>query len=585
MPRPPGHTTLLAIATSAYSSYSSCRQYREDFARVLEATQLLGTVTIDKVRQFFDHPGFVHAFTEGVTAAVRELIGDGVAPERIRVLFSTHSIPTSDAQRSGPRDRDFGEGGAYAAQHEAVAGVVMSKVVEAVPEAAETGWELVYQSRSGPPTQPWLEPDVCDVIGELPARGVEAVVIVPLGFVSDHMEVHVGSRHRGDGGSAGGRHPGRAHADARRGSRVRQRSGRPGGRAPRGHARGRAAARDRPRTVVRRVSSRVLRERPRGLQARGVGSRPVTGLFKPGAPIRVGTRASALAVAQTSAIAAELGAHELVTITSEGDRSSAPLASMGGTGVFVSALRDALLAGEVDLIVHSFKDLPTAPADGIRLAAVPPRADARDALATRDGVTLAKLPAGARVGTGSPRRRAQLLAARPDLDVVGIRGNVDTRLGRLFDADDDRRVDGLVLAAAGLERLGRLDEASELLDLDAWPTAPAQGALALEIRDDAPAALAERVAAVDHVPTRLAATAERGVLARLEAGCSAPIAAHASVEGGMLTLTAVVFAADGQSRLTVVETGPAVDEQSGARRSPTASRSRCSIAAPRASRP
>jgi ferrochelatase len=184
-----GDRTLLAIATSAYSSYSSCRQYREDLARVLEATGLLGTVTIDKVRQFFDHPGFVHAFTEGVTAAVRELIADGVAPGRIRVLFSTHSIPTADAQRSGPRDRDFGPGGAYAAQHEAVGGFVMDRVFEAVPEAAETGWELVYQSRSGPPTQPWLEPDVCDVIAELPGRGMEAVVIVPLGFVSDHMEV------------------------------------------------------------------------------------------------------------------------------------------------------------------------------------------------------------------------------------------------------------------------------------------------------------------------------------------------------------------------------------------------------------
>lgn len=184
-----GDTTLLAIATSAYSSYSSCRQYREDFARVLDATALSGAVTIDKVRQFFDHPGFVHAFSEGVTAAVRELTGDGIPAARIRVLFSTHSIPTSDAQRSGPRDRDFGPGGAYAAQHEAVAGVVMASVVDAVPEATEIGWELVYQSRSGPPTQPWLEPDVCDAIGELPARGVEAVVIVPLGFVSDHMEV------------------------------------------------------------------------------------------------------------------------------------------------------------------------------------------------------------------------------------------------------------------------------------------------------------------------------------------------------------------------------------------------------------
>lgn len=184
-----GHTTLLGLATSAYSSYSSCRQYREDFARVLDSTGLMGQVTIDKVRQFFDHPGFVHAFTEGVTAAVRDLIADGVAADRIQVMFSTHSIPTSDAQRSGPRDRDFGDGGAYAAQHEAVAGVVMAKVVDAVPAAAVTDWELVYQSRSGPPTQPWLEPDVCDVIGELPGRGKDAVVIVPLGFVSDHMEV------------------------------------------------------------------------------------------------------------------------------------------------------------------------------------------------------------------------------------------------------------------------------------------------------------------------------------------------------------------------------------------------------------
>ncbi len=184
-----GRTTLLAIATSAYSSYSSCRQYREDLARVLAGTGLGGTVTIDKVRQFFDHPGFVHAFSEGVTTAVRELLGDGVPAGGIRVLFSTHSIPTSDAERSGPRDRDFGPGGAYAAQHEAVAGVVMATVVEALPEAADSGWELVFQSRSGPATQPWLEPDVCDVIAELPGRGAEAVVIVPLGFVSDHMEV------------------------------------------------------------------------------------------------------------------------------------------------------------------------------------------------------------------------------------------------------------------------------------------------------------------------------------------------------------------------------------------------------------
>jgi ferrochelatase len=184
-----GDTKLLALATSAYSSFSSCRQYREDFARVLSATELSGTVTIDKVRQFFDHPGFVRPFVDGVRDAVAGFLADGVAPEAVRVLFSTHSIPTADAQRSGPRDVDFGEGGAYAAQHLAVAQAVMAAVAAEIPAAAVIGWDLVYQSRSGPPSQPWLEPDVNDVIAELPAAGVQAVAIVPLGFMSDHMEV------------------------------------------------------------------------------------------------------------------------------------------------------------------------------------------------------------------------------------------------------------------------------------------------------------------------------------------------------------------------------------------------------------
>lgn len=189
-----GHTRLLGLATSAYSSFSSCRQYREDFARVLTETDLAGTVTIDKVRQFFDHPGFVQPFVEGVRDAVAGFLADGIAPAAIRVLFSTHSIPTADAERSGPREgddrhRDLGEGGAYAAQHLAVAEVVMAAVAAEVPGAGSVGWNLVYQSRSGPPTQPWLEPDVNDVIAELPAAGVEAVAVVPLGFMSDHMEV------------------------------------------------------------------------------------------------------------------------------------------------------------------------------------------------------------------------------------------------------------------------------------------------------------------------------------------------------------------------------------------------------------
>ncbi|MBW9092839.1 ferrochelatase [Microbacterium jejuense] len=189
-----GDTNLLALATSAYSSFSSCRQYREDFARVLTETGLAGTVTIDKVRQFFDHPGFVQPFIDGVREAVAGFLADGIAPESVRVLFSTHSIPTADAERSGPREgdelhRDLGEGGAYAAQHLAVAEVVMAAVAAEVAGAERIGWELVYQSRSGPASQPWLEPDVNDVIAELPAAGIQAIAIVPVGFMSDHMEV------------------------------------------------------------------------------------------------------------------------------------------------------------------------------------------------------------------------------------------------------------------------------------------------------------------------------------------------------------------------------------------------------------
>ncbi|MGR2752480.1 ferrochelatase [Agromyces arachidis] len=182
-----GFTKLIAIATSAYSSYSSCRQYREDYADALEDTGLAGVVQIDKVRQFFDHPGFVAPFVEGVRDAIARLEAEHEGLDRttqVEVLFATHSIPTADAAKSGPADRGFGEGGAYAAQHLAVAEVVMREA-----GAADVPWQLVYQSRSGPPTQPWLEPDVNDAIAELPGAGRKAVVIVPLGFVSDHMEV------------------------------------------------------------------------------------------------------------------------------------------------------------------------------------------------------------------------------------------------------------------------------------------------------------------------------------------------------------------------------------------------------------
>jgi hydroxymethylbilane synthase len=261
--------------------------------------------------------------------------------------------------------------------------------------------------------------------------------------------------------------------------------------------------------------------------------------------MKIGTRGSALALAQTKTVAAALtksGAEvELVTITTEGDASKASLASLGGTGVFASALRDALLDGRVDAVVHSLKDLPTAAFPGLSIAAIPKREDPRDALCARDGLTLDTLPAGAKVGTGSPRRAAQVLSRRPDLEVVDIRGNVDTRLGKV-----STELDAVILAAAGLSRLGRLDAVTEFLAIDGWPTAPGQGAVAVEVR----AGEEKLVSGLDHRATRINVEAEREVLAMLEAGCSAPVGAHAFVDDGLLFLSARVYALDGSTRLT-----------------------------------
>lgn len=268
--------------------------------------------------------------------------------------------------------------------------------------------------------------------------------------------------------------------------------------------------------------------------------------------IRVGTRGSALAVSQTTTVAEEIAAATgcevaLVIVTTHGDVSRAPLAQLGGTGVFVSALRDALLGGECDVAVHSLKDLPTGPCEGISLGAVPVRADPRDALCARDGLTLATLPEGARVGTGSPRRAAQLLAQRPDLDVQGLRGNVDTRLGRIH-----TDLDAVVLASAGLDRIGRSDAISERFGLDMAPPAPGQGALAIEVRaaDEYTAPYAAALAALNDPRARAEALAERILLGTLEAGCAAPIGATAHAGDGVLTLSATVYKLDGSEQLT-----------------------------------
>jgi hydroxymethylbilane synthase len=282
--------------------------------------------------------------------------------------------------------------------------------------------------------------------------------------------------------------------------------------------------------------------------------------------LRVGTRASTLARVQTGLVAQWLGvAVDIVPISTEGDRSTAALAQIGGTGVFVSALREALLAGDIDVAVHSYKDLPTAAADGIVVAAVPTREDPRDALVARDGLTLGELPAGARIGTGSPRRAAQLRALGLGLEVVAIRGNVDTRLGKVAAGE----LDAVVLALAGLRRLGRAAEATEVLDPIQILPAPAQGALAIECRtSDAEAR--ELLAGLDDAPTRSAVAAERALLAALEAGCSAPVGALAEIAEGdfgpEVFLRGSVTAVDGSDAVRLSATGPTTDAEDVGRR-------------------
>jgi hydroxymethylbilane synthase len=281
--------------------------------------------------------------------------------------------------------------------------------------------------------------------------------------------------------------------------------------------------------------------------------------------LRLGTRASQLARTQSQTVADAITAAsgvpvELVHISTEGDRSAAAIAQLGGTGVFVTAIRRALLEGTVDVAVHSYKDLPTAAEPGLVLAAVPPREDPRDALVARDRLTLGELPAGARVGTGAPRRVAQLRALDLGLEVVPIRGNVDTRMARVVPGD----LDAVVLARAGLARLGRLGAITETLDpLQVLP-APAQGALAVECRADDESTL-ELLAALDDPGTRACVLAERTTLSALEAGCSAPVAAYAELaegdDGAELYLRASVTAIDGSDGVRGSATGPVGDAE------------------------
>ena len=245
------------------------------------------------------------------------------------------------------------------------------------------------------------------------------------------------------------------------------------------------------------------------------------------AVIRIGTRGSLLATTQAGAIKDVLTANghpaELVTISTAGDRSTDPIVDIG-VGVFTAALREAIDNGEVDMAVHSYKDLPTAPDPRFVIAAIPPREDARDALVARDGMVLGELPSGSVIGTSSPRRAAQLRALGLGLEIRPLRGNLDTRLNRVSNGD----LDGIVVARAGLARLGRLGDVTETLEPVQMLPAPAQGALAVECRAGDTGLIA-LLAELDDADTRAAVTAERVLLAELGAGCSAPVGAIAEV--------------------------------------------------------
>lgn len=274
--------------------------------------------------------------------------------------------------------------------------------------------------------------------------------------------------------------------------------------------------------------------------------------------LRLGTRKSPMAMAQSGTVASLITERtgirvELVGLTSFGDVSQAQLTQIGGTGVFVSALRTCLLAGDVDLVVHSLKDLPTGDLPGITLAAVPARDDPRDALVGRDGAKLADLPPGARIGTGSPRRAAQLKLLRPGTRPVPVRGNAGTRLGKVLSGD----VDAVVLAHAGLARIGHLDLVTQVFEPEEMLPAPGQGALAVECCDTDPD-LVSLLASVEDPASRAAVTAERAVLAELQAGCSAPVGAYAAVPG-TLHLTAIVMGDDGCPPVRASADGPPGD--------------------------
>ena len=439
--------------------------------------QLAEPIAIRFVESWQAHPLFRRLIAERITAALAQFPPE--AQGRVTVLFSAHSLPARILTWDDPYPRELRESAAGIAE---LAGL--------------RDWRFAYQS-AGMTGEPWLGPDILDYLEELAAEGVRYVLSVPFGFVAEHLEVLY-------------------DIDT--------------------EAQARAAELG---MVLRRIA--MPNADPAFVAV-------LAAVVRRSSVVVVGTRGSKLALAQTELVRAALhDAHPdlrvaVEQITTRGDLVlDRPLSAIGDKGLFVAEIEQALREGRIDLAVHSAKDLPSDLPPDMALAAFPRRADPRDVLVARDGCRLADLPAGARVGTSSLRRACQLRHLRPDLQIVDLRGNVDTRLRKLHEG----QYDAIVLAAAGLDRLGIAGQATEWLTPEVMLPAVGQGALAIEVRAGDQRIL-DLLAPLDNAATRDTMAAERAFLAGIGGGCQVPIGAYARLDGSTLTLTAMIGARDGR---------------------------------------
>lgn len=479
-----GISDAIAVVLAPHYSRASIAGYRK-YVEEAQA-QLAAPIAFTFVESWQAQPLFRRLIASRIAAELAQF--PPAARGQVRVLFSAHSLPERILTWHDPYPTEL---------RECAAGVAKLLGID--------DWRFCYQS-AGMTNEPWLGPDILDMLETLASEGARYVLSVPFGFVAEHLEVlwDIDNEAQTKAAELG--------------------------------------------VTLRRI--RMPNADPEFVDV-------IQAVIGGRSSVVIGTRGSKLALAQTELVrAALLAAYprlqvKIEQITTKGDLVlDQPLSAIGDKGLFVAEIEEALRIGRIDLAVHSGKDLPSELPPDMAIAAFLQRADPRDALIAREGLLLAELPAGARVGTSSLRRACQLRHLRPDLEIVNLRGNVDTRLRKFREG----QYDAIVLAAAGLDRLGLAGEVTEWLAPETMLPAVSQGALAIEVRanDTATAAL---LAPLDDAATRAAATAERAFLARIGGGCQTPVAAYARIEGEMLVMEGMVGANDGRL-VRVAAAGP-----------------------------